>query len=309
MKRVLLASVCIIAVAGKAQAQVAVIDPTGLVAQAKQLVETVKQETQGLRSYLTQLQQYATELQTYATDAEMAANFIHDPSLGAATGLMNLAGVGNSLPVNPMAVMGLVNGFSGSIGSLSGSLGKLQQLSGLVNMRRLPSIDGQTLVLRKQNRMRHSGDRALSQADELTQAANLIASGRTTTGQHAHAVTVFADSHEALTDAIQTAWGDFGTGGIKVERADITLEGVLFSMVPCNFHLRGQNAAISSRNFAAFASLHNFPSGLKSKWRWGTPIAMFRTSGARRFCWNWTATAWATPSLPVPRSGKPHGSA
>jgi hypothetical protein len=134
MKRVLLASACIIAVAGKAQAQVAVVDPTGLVAQAKQLVETVKQETQGLRSYLTQLQQYATELQTYATDAEMAANFIHDPSLGAATGLMNLAGVGNSLPVNPMAVMGLVNGFNGSIGGLSGSLGKLQQLSGLVKM-------------------------------------------------------------------------------------------------------------------------------------------------------------------------------
>ena len=50
MKRVLLAGVCIIAVAGKAQAQVAVIDPTGLVAQAKQLVETVKEETQGLRS-------------------------------------------------------------------------------------------------------------------------------------------------------------------------------------------------------------------------------------------------------------------
>jgi hypothetical protein len=48
--------------------------------------------------------------------------------------LMNLAEVGNSLPVNPMAVMGLVNGFSGSVGSLSGSLGKLQQLSSLVNM-------------------------------------------------------------------------------------------------------------------------------------------------------------------------------
>ena len=147
----------------------------------------------------------------------------------------------------------------------------------------LPSIDGQTLVLRKQNRMRHSGDRALSQADELTQAANLIASGRMMMGQHAHAVTVFADSHEALADAIQTAWGDFGTGGIKVERDDITLEGVLFSMVPCNFHLRGRNAALSSRNFAAFASLHNFPSGLKSKWRWGTPIAMFRTSGGTPF--------------------------
>lgn len=132
MRNLLFATVAVIALTGTATAQVAVIDPTGLVAQGKQLLETIKEETQGLRSYLTQLQQYATELQTYATDAEMAANFIHDPSLGAATGLMNLAGVGNSLPVNPMAVMGMVNGFAGGIGSLQSSLGRLSQLNGLI---------------------------------------------------------------------------------------------------------------------------------------------------------------------------------
>ncbi len=42
----------------------------------------------------------------------------------------------------------------------------------------LPSIDGQALATRKQNRMRQSGDRALSQASELTTAADLIAGNR-----------------------------------------------------------------------------------------------------------------------------------
>ena len=36
----------------------------------------------------------------------------------------------------------------------------------------------QALATRKQNRMRRSGDRALDQAAELTQAANLIAGNR-----------------------------------------------------------------------------------------------------------------------------------
>src|SRR3984957_2395654 len=133
MRRILFASTCIFALTAGARAQVAVIDPTGLVAQAKQLVETVKEETQGLRSYLTQLQQYSTELQTYATDAEMAANFIHSPSLGAAEPLLNLTGVNSAIPITPMSVISMVNGFGGGVTSLSGSIGKLQQLTSLTN--------------------------------------------------------------------------------------------------------------------------------------------------------------------------------
>lgn len=142
----------------------------------------------------------------------------------------------------------------------------------------LPSVDGQALATRKQNRMRHAGDRALSQAQELTEAANLIAGNRLMMGEHAFALTVFADNHDALPEVIQHAWGDLSAGGIKVERESVALEGVLFSMIPGNFHLRGRHAAVSSRNFAAFAAMHNFPTGDR-KGYWGDPIAMFRTSG------------------------------
>jgi len=117
----------------KAKAEVPVIDPTSLVAQAKQLVETINQETQGIRSYLTQLQQYATQLQTYATDVEIAANFIHNPSIGQAMGLVNRAGFDNPLPINPEGVLSMINGFGGSVNGLEGAMGKLSQLNGLVS--------------------------------------------------------------------------------------------------------------------------------------------------------------------------------
>lgn len=149
----------------------------------------------------------------------------------------------------------------------------------------MPAMDGQALATRKQNKMRISGDRALSQATELTTAADDIASNRLLMGAHACAVTVFTDDQDKLSEIIQDAWADFSAGGIKIERENLALEAVLFSMIPGNFHLRGRQAAVSSRNFAAFTSLHNFPMG-ERKGYWGDPLAMFRTSGGSPFLYH-----------------------
>ena len=146
----------------------------------------------------------------------------------------------------------------------------------------LASVDGQALATRKQNRMRQAGDRALSQAAELTSAADLIASNRMMIGEHACGVAVFTDDRASLPNVVQLAWGDLSSGGLKIERENIALEAVLFAMIPGNFHLRGRQAAVSSRNFAAFASMHNFPGGSR-KGFWGDAVAMLRTSGGTPF--------------------------
>lgn len=142
----------------------------------------------------------------------------------------------------------------------------------------LPAVDGESLITRKQNRMRGAGDKALTQAAELVNAADQVASNRMMMGEHAFTCAVFTDDHTALPEVVRRAWGDLSTNGIKVERENLGLEAVLFSMIMGNFHLRGREAGISSRNFAAFASMHNFPGGDRCGF-WGGPIAMFRTSG------------------------------
>lgn len=146
----------------------------------------------------------------------------------------------------------------------------------------LPSIDGQGVVLRKQNRMKAAGDRALSQAHELTDAANLIAGGRMMMGEHAFALAVFADEHAGVAEKVRQAWFDLSTGGIKTERESGALPAVLMSMIPGNFDWRGREAAISSRNFAAMTAFHTYPLG-ERKGPWGGPIACFRTSGGTPF--------------------------
>jgi Type IV secretion system proteins len=83
-------------------------------------------------SWAKQAQQYATQLQQYAQEIELYENFFHYPSLGAAMGLLNAAGLGSTLPNSGMAVLGLVNGVRYGAGGLPQIAGLAGQLSGLI---------------------------------------------------------------------------------------------------------------------------------------------------------------------------------
>ena len=83
-------------------------------------------------SWATQAQQYATQLQQYANELQMFISFVHNPSLGTAMGLLSAAGLSNGLPINPYAVLGLVNGFEYGQGGIPEISGIMSSLSGLV---------------------------------------------------------------------------------------------------------------------------------------------------------------------------------
>ena len=76
----------------------------------------------------------------------------------------------------------------------------------------MPSMDGQTLATRKQNRMKIAGDRALSQAAELTRVADDIASNRLMIGGHAGGLLLFTDDRTKLSEIVQDAWGGLFVG-------------------------------------------------------------------------------------------------
>ena len=65
----------------------------------------------------------------------MLANFIHSPALGPLLGMIQAAGLGNSLPGTPYAAMGLVYGMQnlgngGGMGTIQGILSSLSQIGG-----------------------------------------------------------------------------------------------------------------------------------------------------------------------------------
>jgi Type IV secretion system proteins len=128
-----------------ARADLPVIDTAALGQWAQQLQNDVKAYALDLQRYagevkswatqnlqwLKQVQQYTTQLQQYANELEMFQNWVHNPSLGSALGLLNIAGLGNSLPVNASAVLSLVNGHSFGAGGLPEISGILSSLSNL----------------------------------------------------------------------------------------------------------------------------------------------------------------------------------
>jgi Type IV secretion system proteins len=129
----------------QARADLPVIDTAALGQWAQQLGNDVKAYALDLQRYagevkswatqnlqwLQQIQQYATQLQQYANELTMLQNWVHNPSLGSALGLLNIAGLSNSLPVNAYAVLNLVNGHSYGEGGLPEISGVLSSLSNL----------------------------------------------------------------------------------------------------------------------------------------------------------------------------------
>jgi conjugal transfer/entry exclusion protein len=101
--------------------------------QLQQYLTQVKQYVGEELSWVTQASQYATQLQQYANELQMYLNFVHNPNLGTAMALLSSAGLGSSLPINPYAVLGLVNGLEYGQGGLPEISGILGSLSGLVS--------------------------------------------------------------------------------------------------------------------------------------------------------------------------------
>jgi len=146
------------------------------------------------------------------------------------------------------------------------------------SFRCMSSTEGHAVLTRKQNKMLHAGDKALSQAAELDTAADELSSARFVMGDHCFTMCVFADSVKALGEVVTTAWRDLADAGLLVAREGVGNQAAYLSMIPGNHALRLRPGAISSRAFAAFSPLHGYPTGERDGY-WGEPIALFRTMG------------------------------
>lgn len=120
-KYVILTGIGLAALPGTANAQIPVTDAASILQQVKGYALEIKQYATQAQSLVTQAQQYQQEIEQYIA-------FVHDPTLGAAMGLMNQAGLGNSLPINPAALQSLVSG-GANPSSILGALGGLANTS------------------------------------------------------------------------------------------------------------------------------------------------------------------------------------
>lgn len=146
----------------------------------------------------------------------------------------------------------------------------------------LPKQAAQDVLTRKQNQMVTAEDKAASQTAALSEAADLLASNAFVMGDHHLSLVTFDGSLEDLRAVAARARRDLAESGAVVAREDLALEAAYWAQLPGNLRLRTRPGAISSRNFAAMASLHNYPAGA-ARGHWGEPLTLLRTSGGTAY--------------------------
>jgi len=137
----------------------------------------------------------------------------------------------------------------------------------------------QAILTRKQNQMVSAQDKAASQMDELTEAADQLQSNLFAMGEHHLAMMILTDRLRDLPDLAAQARRDLAESGAVIVREDLALEAGYWSQLPGNLRWRVRPAAVTSRNFAAMAAMHDYPRGPRSG-HWGEPISLLQGVGA-----------------------------
>lgn len=171
----------------------------------------------------------------------------------------------------------------------------------------LTKAAGQGLLQRQSARMANAGDFAVSQAEELIDALDALTANEFVMGDHHFTLQVLAevtagtarddDSQrlKQLNDHIALARALLADAGMTVAREDLALEAAFWAQLPGNFSYRPRKAPITSRNFAAMASFHNFPIGRASGNHWGDALALLISSARSPYYFSLHASDPAEP--------------
>ncbi len=147
-------------------------------------------------------------------------------------------------------------------------------------------FDALARIKRTVRQMGAADDSAASLRAQLIDAADDLASGRVSFGNHHASVVIFTRSEAELDEAAAQVRATGQRAGCVMVREDIGARATYFAQVPGNHAFRARAAMISSRNFAHFAALHADPLGLPAaETSWGQPITILPTAarGAFRF--------------------------
>lgn len=154
----------------------------------------------------------------------------------------------------------------------------------------IPKPTALNLIQRQIRRMNASGDLAASQQAELHDALDDLTSNRFVMGDHHFTLQVRGEAFEGtaaaateqrikhLNDNVSAALVMLGDTGMVAVREDAALEASFLAQLPGNFSFRPRKAPITSRNFAAFAPMHNYPSGRAWGNHWGQALMTLSTS-------------------------------
>jgi type IV secretion system protein VirB4 len=141
----------------------------------------------------------------------------------------------------------------------------------------------------QQRRMYQSGDVAVSQMQEISEALDMTMSGHIAFGEHHLTVMCVEDSLASLESSIAMVIAELVNVGINPVREKLVLESCFWAQLPANFEYIGRASKINTLNIAGFAAMHNYPVGRIDGNHWGDAVTVFDTTSGTPFFFNFHA--------------------
>lgn len=133
-------------------------------------------------------------------------------------------------------------------------------------------------VKRRVSQMQAAGDLAARVQAQLFVAADDTESGIIGFGDHQLTITVFADSREALNEAVSRVRAIGKQVKFNLMREEMGMDAAYFATHPGNMDHRCRMMILSGKNFADIAALHTADVGVAGdRLPWRTPITLFET--------------------------------
>ena len=134
-----------------------------------------------------------------------------------------------------------------------------------------------------------AADAAVSLRQGLLDAADDLASNRICFGGHHLSVQLTGRDEAQLERALTDTTAALTNVGVIAVREDVNLEPAFWAQLPGNHAFIARQSDISSLNWAAYASLHNYPAGTRTGNHWGDCIALLETTSATPYAFNFHA--------------------
>ncbi|MBN8828058.1 MAG: VirB4 family type IV secretion/conjugal transfer ATPase [Sphingobacteriia bacterium] len=139
---------------------------------------------------------------------------------------------------------------------------------------------------RQLNRLLNAGDKAVSQAVEITAAQDMAMSGDIGFGDHHLTVMCVENSPKLLENALSMASVELSNAGMTPIREKFNMEACFWAQLPGNNEFISRSSKITTLNLASFASLHNYPVGKKHGNHWGEHVTVLDTTSGTPYYFN-----------------------
>lgn len=138
----------------------------------------------------------------------------------------------------------------------------------------------------QQGRMVNSGDLAISQIQEISDALDMAMSGSIGFGKHHFTVLCIEESARYLENALAMAATEIGNAGAIPVREKINMEPAYWAQLPGNNSYAVRRSTINTLNLSSFSAFHNFPTGQEKGNYWGDNVTVLDTTSGTPFFFN-----------------------